>query len=161
LDFGVELTRTFDAQTLANALDSWGWIGLEGKTPVFTSALGDVFFRAADGFWFLDRLAGTLTHPWETAEQLQADLDTAEGQSRYLSANLVWAAHERGLVLSSTQVYDFAVPPIMGGAQGVENLAVSDFEAAVNIAGQIHDQLRSVPPGTPIRVEIAQPPDQS
>jgi hypothetical protein len=45
----VDLTRRFTEQQFAAALESWQWIGLDGKTPLFTAAFGDVFFRAADG----------------------------------------------------------------------------------------------------------------
>jgi hypothetical protein len=161
LDRPVELVRTFDPQTMSAALQAWEWIGLEGKTPVFTSAFGDVFFRAHDGFWFLDRLAGTLTRPWDTAGQLQDELDTSEGQSHYLSAGLVWAAQERGVVPSETQVYDYAVPPILGGAQDAANVEVCDFTTALGISGQIHDQIRSIPPGAPVRLQIEDPPASS
>jgi hypothetical protein len=159
LDRPVELVRTFDPQAMSAALKAWEWVGLDGKTPMFTSAFGNVFFRAADGFWFLDRLAGTLTRPWETAGQLQDELDTAEGQSLYLSAGLVWAANQFGVVPSDTEVYDFAVPPILGGGQDVANVAVSDFATALDMSGQIHEQLRDVPPGTQIHLQFDDPID--
>lgn len=149
--------RTFDPQTMSAALQAWRWIGLDGKTPVFTSAFGDVFLRSDDGYWFLDRLAGTLTRPWDTARQLQDALDTPEGQSQYLSSGLVWAAHERGVVPSETQVYDFAIPPILGGQQDVANVELSDFTVALGLSGQIHDQIRDVPPGTPITLRVEDP----
>jgi hypothetical protein len=154
LDRPVELVRTFEPQAMSDALKAWEWIGLDGKTPVFTSAFGNVFLRAADGFWFLDRLAGTLTRPWDTAGQLQDELDTPEGQSVYLSAGLVWAANELGVVPSDAQVYDFAVPPILGGEQIVTNVEVVEFTVALGMSGQIHEQLRDVPPGTPIRLHF-------
>jgi hypothetical protein len=154
LDRPVELLRTFDPQVMSGALKAWEWIGLDGKTPMFTSAFGNVFLRAADGFWFLDRLAGTLTRPWDTAGQLQDELDTPEGQSVYLSAGLVWAANELGVVPSDAQVYDFAVPPILGGEQIVTNVEVVEFTVALGMSGQIHEQLRDVPPGTPIRLHF-------
>jgi hypothetical protein len=159
LDRPVELVRTFDPQAMSAALKAWEWIGLDGKTAVFTSAFGNVFLHAADGFWFLDRLAGTLTRPWETAGQLQDELDTPDGQSLYLSAGLVWAANELGLVPSGAEVYDFAVPPILGGEQVVTNVEVIDFITALGISGQIHEQLRDVPPGTPIRLQFDDPID--
>jgi hypothetical protein len=159
LDRPVELLRTFDPQVMSDALKAWEWIGLDGKTPMFTSAFGNVFLRAADGFWFLDRLAGTLTRPWETAGQLQDELDTPDGQSLYLSAGLVWAANEGGLVPSETEVYDFAVPPILGGGQDLANVDVTDFTTALGISGQIHEQLRGVPPGTPIKLQFDDPID--
>ena len=155
----MELVRTFDPQAMSAALKAWEWIGLDGKTAVFTSAFGNVFLQAADGFWFLDRLAGTLTRPWETAGQLRDELDTPDGQSLYLSAGLVWAANELGLVPSGAEVYDFAVPPILGGEQVVTNVEVIDFITALGISGQIHEQLRDVPPGTPIRLQFDDPID--
>lgn len=155
----MELVRTFEPQAMSDALKAWEWIGLDGKTPMFTSAFGNVFLRAADGFWFLDRLAGTLTRPWDTAGQLQDEMDTPEGQSVYLSAGLVWAANELGVVPSEAQVYDFAVPPILGGEQVVTNVQVVDFTVALGISGQIHEQLRDVAPGTPIRLQFDDPID--
>jgi hypothetical protein len=64
----VLLTRTFTLEQYAKATESWGWLDLAGKTPIFTSPFGDVFYRSADGFWWLDTLEGTLTRPWRTAE---------------------------------------------------------------------------------------------
>jgi hypothetical protein len=55
----------------AKATESWAWLGLVGKTPIFTFAFGDIFFTAADGFWFLDTVEGTLTRPWRTADDLR------------------------------------------------------------------------------------------
>jgi len=91
--------------------------------------------------------------------KLQDELDTPDGQSLYLSAGLVWAANELGLVPSGAEVYDFAVPPILGGEQVVTNVDVIDFITALGISGQIHEQLRDVPPGTPIRLQFDDPID--
>jgi len=50
LDARVDLIRTFSPDQFTRALDSWGWIGIGDKSPVFTSPSGDVFFRSHDGF---------------------------------------------------------------------------------------------------------------
>ena len=88
----MELTRSFSADQFARALESWDWADIGGKRPLFTSPFGDVFFQAQDGFWFLDLLEGTFTRPWPDADALQAELNTAEGQDRYLMAGLAFAA---------------------------------------------------------------------
>ena len=94
----MELTRSFSAEQFARALESWDWADIQGKQPLFTSPFGDVFFQAQDGFWFLDLLEGTLTRPWPDAGALQAELNTGEGQDRYLMAGLAFAAERQSRV---------------------------------------------------------------
>jgi hypothetical protein len=103
----MELTRSFTADQFARALESWDWADIQGKQPLSTSPFGDVFFQAQDGFWFLDLLEGTLTRPWPDADALQAELNMATGQDRYLMARLAFAAERRGIIPSARQVLSF------------------------------------------------------
>jgi hypothetical protein len=146
----VELTRRFTDHHYVRALESWTFVDLDGKRPVFTSPFGDVFFQAADGFWWLDTLEGALSRPWTTGQDLQASLNTPEGQDQYLLGGLAFAAEGRGLVPGPEQVYGFSKPPVLGGDIGVDNIEVIDFVVGVHLAGQLHAQVRDVPPGTPI-----------
>jgi hypothetical protein len=146
----MNLTRSFAAEQFARGLESWGWIGAADKVPVFASAFGDVFFRADDGFWYLDTLAGSLTRVWADAQALEADLATPSGRDRYLLAGLAFGAESRGLIPDAGQVYNFKVPPVLGGALEVDNVETINFVVGLNIAGQLHDQIRGLPPGTRI-----------
>lgn len=146
----MRLTKTFSEQQFAQALESWAWLGLAGRKPLFTSLFGDVFLAGPDGCWYLDTIEGALTRPWASAAELERDLSTEEGENRYLLAGLAEAAEARGLVLGPDQVYSFMPPPVLGGGVTVESVSVEDFAVAVNIAGQIHDQVRNLPPGTRI-----------
>jgi hypothetical protein len=51
----MDLTRSFSPDKFNRALESWQWLGVEDKNPIFTSPFGDVFFRSHDGFWLLER----------------------------------------------------------------------------------------------------------
>jgi hypothetical protein len=156
----VDLTRSFSADQFGRALESWDWAGIQDKQPLFTSPFGDVFFQAPDGFWFLDLLEGTLTRPWPDADALQAELNTPEGQDRYLMAGLAFAAEGQGIVPSATQVLSFKVAPVLGAAIAVENIEVMDFEVIVNITGQLHRQIRDMAPGARITGFKIAPPAQ-
>src|SRR5882672_10764432 len=123
----MELTRTFSAEQYARALESWAFLDLGGKEPVFTSPFGVVFFQAADGFWWLDTLEGALARPWATAEQLRAELNTEDGKDEYLLAGLAHGAAGRGVVPGPDQVYSFTHPPLLGGEFTVDNIEVLDF----------------------------------
>lgn len=146
----MNLTRAFSSEQFERALESWSFVDFAGKAPVFTSLFGDVIFQAPDGFWCLDTVEGELSRPWDNADELRAALNTPEGQDQYLLGGLALAAHDRGLVLQDEQVYAFEKPPILGGTFDLENVTVMDFVVAVNLAGQVHEQIRDLPPGTPI-----------
>lgn len=154
----MELTKRFSEQHYARALESWDWLGLDGQSPRFTSLFGDVFLEAADGaWWFLDTFEGQLGRRWDTRAELSAELDTEEGRDTYLMATLAMGAHHRrGLRLGADQVYAYAPPPIVTGSFEVDAITVFDFVVVVNLAGQLHRQLRDKPPGwTPSRFEFA------
>jgi hypothetical protein len=146
----VDAIRQFSGEQYARALESWHWLDLAGKAALCASPFGDVFLEDDRGVWWLDALEGVLTRPWATREEFAAALSTAEGQDEYLLAGLGLAAESAGLTPGADQVYGFAVPPNLGGALDVSNVEVVDFVVALNLAGQIHRQIRDLPPGTKI-----------
>ena len=146
----MESIKNFSPEQYAGALESWAWAGLEGKAPVFASAFGDVFFRASDGFWFLDTVEGKLSKEWDDEGALRAALRAHEGQQKYLMTGLVHAATQAGITLTPPEIFDFKVAPVLGGALDVSNVTRNDFVVAVNIAGQVHEQVKNLPPGTRI-----------
>lgn len=146
----MQLTKIFSKQQFDQALESWRWLDLGDREPMFASLFGDVFLHDGDGWWFLDTLEATLTREWDSKQDMMEHLNTDQGQDRYLMGALAMAAERNGLVLGDDDVYDFMPPPILGGSFAVENIFVHSFVVAVSISGQIHDQVRQLPPGTPI-----------
>ena len=130
-------------------MSSWAWLeGLDRMVPVLANAFGDVFLRDQDGsFSFLDTVDGSLARAWPDAAALQAAINTREVQDEYLLAHLVRAA---GLEPGPEQVLSFRIPPVLGGELSVENIELADFVVSVNVAGQVHEQVRALPPGTPV-----------
>lgn len=111
---------------------------------------GDVFLQGTDGVWFLDTLEGTLTMRWPDAAALQADLNTAEGQDRYLLGGLAVAAQRQGIVPGPAQILTFSILPALGGQISADNVEAMDYAVASSICGQISQQLKNLPPGTKI-----------
>ncbi|HEY7722816.1 MAG TPA: hypothetical protein VIB11_13345 [Pedococcus sp.] len=146
----MELIRALTAEQYAQALEAWQWMDLEGKEPVFASLFGDLFFVAVDGIWWLDVLEGTLTRPWGSIDEFRAATSTPEGRDTYLLAGLAFAAAERDVVPGPDQMYDFPVPPVLGGPMDAASLQVVDVVVGLNVAGQVHRQIRHLPPGTPV-----------
>lgn len=148
----MEFIRRFRPDEYAEALSSWAWLdGLDGMTPALTSVFGDVFLQGQDGsFSFLDTVGGRLDRIWSDAAALQADINDPKAQDEYLMIGLARSADATGLAPGDGQVLSFKVPPILGGALDTQNLELADFVVAVNVAGQIHEQVKALPPGTPI-----------
>jgi hypothetical protein len=145
------LTKTFTPETYARALESWSWIGIDGKVAVLASLFGDVFLQDAQGYWFLDSLEGTLTKVGKTRDELQAMLDAEEGQDNFLLGGLAMSAERLGMLLEPNEVYDFQIPPVLGGKTTVDNIVKMDFVVSLNLAGQLHNQVRHLPPGSKIK----------
>jgi hypothetical protein len=146
----VQAIRRFSEYQYRQALGSWAWLDLGNLTPRMASPFGDVFFESAAGWWFLDTLEGKLSQVWRSGQELQAVLNTPEGQDQYLLLGLAQEAESQGLTPGESQVYSLTVPPVLGGPVAVENVSVVDFVVAIDTAGQIHDQVRNLPPGTPV-----------
>lgn len=148
----MEFIRRFGACAYAEALSSWAWVdGLTGMTPALANVFGDVFLQDQDGsFSFLDTVGGRLDRVWSDAASLQADINSPKAQDEYLMVGLAKAAEGAGLTPRGDQVLSFKVPPVLGGELSTENLELADFVVAVNLAGQIHEQVKSLPPGTSI-----------
>ena len=146
----MEPIKRFSPEQYEQALGSWSWLDLAGKTPQFASLFGDLFLESPEGWWYLDTIGGDLKQVWETGAEVQAALNTPEGQDTYLLLGLATEAERRGVSLAENEVYSLTPPPVLGGELDAANVSALDFVVAVDLAGQIHDQVRNLPPGTPI-----------
>jgi T6SS immunity protein Tdi1, C-terminal len=146
----MHLTKTFPAEQFEHGLQAWQWLDLLGKTPRFASLFGDVFLQDERGWWYLDRLEGSIEHVWESRQALDDELSTERGQDHYLLGGLAMAAQAKGLILGPDEIYDFMPPPILGGQTVLDNVTTGGFAITLDISGQLHEQVRRLPPGTRI-----------
>jgi hypothetical protein len=147
----MDLVRRFPPALITRALEDWAWLpGIESMIPLATSAFGDVFLEGEDAVWFLDTIEGKLTREWEDTTSLQEALNTADGQARFLLDGLAEAAYARGVRPDPEQVLSFKIAPVLGGAFKPDNIEVTDLVVSLSISGQLHRQVKDLPPGTRI-----------
>ena len=145
------LARTFSEESYRRALADWAWLPVDGKRPFLTSLFGDVFLEDGAGIWVLDVMEGSLERVFDDRTQMAAVLGTEEGRDRNLLAGLALGAERRlGLVPGPAQVLAWRLPPALGAAIAVENLQLMDFEVYLSLQGQLHRQLKDLPPGARI-----------
>jgi hypothetical protein len=141
----LQATKAFSTAQYREGLESWTWLDFTGTNPLLASLFGDVFLAREDGVLWLDVVAGELTREWESVAAMEEALGSATVRDEFLRAGLALSAHRRGLTLGEQEIYDFTIPPVLGGLLAPENVGTIDFVVGLNLCGQIHAQARRRP----------------
>lgn len=140
---------------IESALEEWSWLKPPRCMPMFVSAFGDLFFKAADAVMMLDTLEGAITRVARNGIELRERLASEDGRDELLSDVWVQAAQRQGLQLNEGECFDWVVSPALGGPISADNITKMSFVVKVDLAGQLHRQIKALPPGTKInRVTI-------
>lgn len=146
-----ELTVSPDGVDLDGLLDEWRWLADTSYQPVVISALGDLFLRHDDGRIFrLDTGWGRLTEVAASAAEFKQLMVKPENAGEWFVPGLVGDLLAAGKQLGPGQCFGVKVPPVLGGAIEPENFEPVDLVVHFGMLGQIHRQVKQLPPGTPI-----------
>src|SRR4051812_46723440 len=146
-----ELTISPYDLDLDGLLSEWRWLLDEAFHPVVISALGDLFLRHDDGriFW-LSSGWGQLTQVAEDTEEFKRLMVQRDNSDDWFMPNLVGDILTQGQRLGPGQVFGYKIPPVLGGESEPDNFEPTDVAVHLGILGQIHRQIKDLPPGTPI-----------
>jgi hypothetical protein len=129
-------------------LQEWRWLVPTTFSPLWLNAFGDWVFTSRDGsIHFLDLIEGTFTPVAPSMNALSELLKSIENRNRWLMADWVGICKERGLHLNQGQCYGWKLHPILGGKFEFENIQAFDLGVYESITGQIHRQVKHLPPG--------------
>jgi len=138
-------------EDVLRAVDGWKWLPLQNLSAIAVSAFGEVFFSDPMGaIHQIDTIEGKLSKVANSFPELTAMLQDAEARDSLLFAGLVIGARDKGLMLESGECYDFKVAPVLGGQMGVDEMQKLSFVVKLHIAGQLHEQVKDLPPETRI-----------
>jgi hypothetical protein len=137
-----------DAEILTHG---WSWLVKGRIRPVAASKFGDWFLERPNGtIEMLDAIEGTLEKVAANYSEFQRLVNTQEKQEEWLLSELVLTLHQKNVVPARGECYSFKLPLVLGGKAESDNVELCDFRLWVSICGQIHDQVRALPEGTPI-----------
>jgi hypothetical protein len=139
------------------AMRSWTWLVPQSARPLLVTVLGDVFVELKGEVFFLDSELGRLVRVADSREEWKKAMQDPERLAEWFRPALVSQVVERGLVLQAGEVFSPLVPAIVGGKRGPENFTTSQWMNHLHILGQIHDQVRRLPPGTRIDRLVVDP----
>ncbi len=134
-----------------DALECWRWLAGADAQALLLTALGDLFAELPDGqVAFLDTYEGTFRVVAPDRDAWKASLQKPENLGAWFSPDLVLALRERGLMLSEGECYSPKHPLVLGGQMEPDNFEKTSWRVHLGIMGQIYEQTKDLPPGTPV-----------
>lgn len=147
-----DLTVSFAHLDRERILEDWQWLIGEEGLPILITASGDAFIQ--DPFSleisFLDVIAGDLRKVAISGDEFKTLLSEPEFVKSHFGVEMISDLMNSDINLESSQVYSFKIPPVLGGAQSIDNVGPTDIEVHFSLAGQIHKRVRDLPEGTPV-----------
>jgi type VI secretion system (T6SS) immunity protein Tdi1 len=148
-----DLTVNFKHLDRGELLSDWRWLTGSGKLPILLTASGDAFLQDEndDSIYVLDVVAGESKRVADAPVEFQALLADRDFVMSHFAVEMVSDLRQSGKMLASGQIYSFKKPPILGGEHVLENIDATDIDVHFSLTGQIHEQVRTLPPGTKIK----------
>jgi hypothetical protein len=147
-----ELTVDFQKHGANDLLQDWRWLLGDPMQLLLVSAIGDMFLaNPADEVFWLDTGTGQLQKIAASIDQFQQLRQQRENVDQWFIPQLVVDLINSGVRLAPGQCYSYKNPPILGGQTEPSNFQPMDLSVHFSILGQIHQQVKNLPPGTKIK----------
>jgi hypothetical protein len=143
-----------------DVLDDWRWlIGSKLQLWHVTKA-GDAILRDPDdgSIRFLDVIGGKVHQIADNGPAFEAAVAEPENAERWLMPDVVDGQAALGMRPGTDECLSFKHPPVLGGQFDPDNFETCSVLVHFSIAGQIHRQVKDLPPGTKIgEIRIEEP----
>lgn len=140
-------------------LETWTWLLPNELTVWLVNRYAELFLVFPDGtVHWLETDMGSCTKVAESRDDFATKIDHDDNANDWLMIPLVDRCVAAGLTLGSEQCYGFKQLTILGGDYTVENTGILHIGDYLGSRGSIHEQLRDVPDGTQVTLEIVNRP---
>jgi hypothetical protein len=146
-----DLTISPQGIDFPSLLNDWTWAMPEPLRPVLLTAMGDAFAQGESGaVYFLDAVAGEIEPVADDGAAFQELLRDNAFVTGHLYPSRIVHLRKAGMTLGPQQVYSHQRPLMLGGTEDDDNVEVTDVSVHLSLHGQIHEQIKDLPEGTPI-----------
>ena len=143
-------------------LSGWSWLLPSNFTLWIVNRFADLFLVLPDGsVHMLDVGVGVLNRVADSRDDFCIKIDEIENANEWLMIPLVDKLVAAGISLRPGHCYGFKVPPVLGGQYTVENVGPLPIGDYLTGYGSIHQQLRDVPDGTQVVLNVVNKPVES
>jgi len=141
-----------DGLSSSDLLEDWAWLCKKPYTLIAMTNFGDMFLcDESGGVHFLDLLSAKLSSVANSVTEFQELAADKEKQRQWFLTDLLTEIELAGPALSAGQCFSFKKPPALGGRVELANVEIASIAVYVSLMGQIHHQLKDLPPGTKIQ----------
>jgi hypothetical protein len=140
-------------------LEDWEWLLGDKYSLWFVTKFGDAFVKDKSGsVAWLDVTRGAITAVASDEGSFLELAKVPDNFERWFMREVVDGQADLGVLPGKNQCISFIKPPILGGELSPDNLELTNAAVHLSIAGQIHRQVKDLPPGTKISgVSVEQP----
>jgi hypothetical protein len=143
----------------ARLLSGWESVLPPEFTVWLMNRYGDLFLILPDGsVHILDVGGGSISRLAESKDDFYRVINEDDNANDWLMIPLVDRLVEAGVHLEPGQCYSFVTPPILGGEYSVENTMVVPIQEHFGLYGSYHEQLKDVPDGSKVVINVRKPP---
>lgn len=137
--------------------EAWNWLINEEKEIIFVTCFGDLFLTDNNGevLW-LDTSSGNLKIIASDLNEFQKELSNTENFENWFLTNLFSQLKDANILLSENQVYSYKTLPVLGGEYALNNIEPTDILVHFQLTGQICEQIKDLPDGTSIKIEVGE-----
>jgi hypothetical protein len=144
-------------------LDDWRWLVGPNLQLWRVTKAGDALLRDPDNgsIHFLDTIAGKVERIARDESEFESFVATRANADKWLMPEIVDGQAALGMQPGAGECLSFKHPPALGGQLDPDNFERCSVLVHFSIAGQIHRQIRDLPPGTRITNIKIDPPGGS
>ena len=141
----------FDNNSANRLINDWIWLIGDDKNPILVSSIGDLFLRdGKDNIFLLNVGEGKLNLVANGIKEFESKLKDVDQVNKWFMIELIEELKNSGQYLNDKQVYSYRKLPVLGGDYSAGNFEATDIEVHFCVAGQIHERVKDLPPGTKI-----------
>lgn len=147
-----------EGQDWVTLLEPWYWKLPNSFQMWLVNKLGDLILVLEDEqIYFFDIAAGTIEWIAEDRDDFVEKINEDDNAELWLGISLVDGCIASGMTLTQNQCFGYITSPVLGGEFEVSNLEPTELRLYYSIHGQIHEQIKDVPEGSTVTLNILPP----
>jgi len=150
-----DITIKLEEEAILSLLCNWNWLVPNNLKPILVSRIGDMWLIDENGnvFW-LNVGVGCLDKVADSETEFMVKLNDDQIANEWFMFELIQELKNTGMKPEGNELFGYILLPIIGGKYIANNFELTTIEKHFSQSGHIHKQLRDLPDGTVVNIEL-------